>query len=113
MTNTGNTGRTVLGHRPILRDTRHFRHFRRFPGSEEQTPPDQGLEGQGLVLVGRMQTCDFCHFRQTTCFHQGAKTLFLLRVSFSLTAYSLQLDLVQLELCTRCLAQASELVTQK
>ena len=26
---------------------------------------------------------------------------------------SLQLDLVQLELCTRCLAQASELVTQK
>ena len=38
-----------------LNDTRHFRHFHSFRGSEERIP---------LFSVGRMQICHFRRFRQ-------------------------------------------------
>ena len=45
-----------------LSDTRHFRHFRRFGGSDE------------LVLLGREQTRHFRRFRQNPLFSAGGKT---------------------------------------
>ena len=48
-------------------DTRHFRHFRRFPGSDEQNP---------LFLWAECNTRTFADFVKTTCFRQGTKRPF-------------------------------------
>ena len=48
-------------------DTRHFRHFRRFPGSEEQNP---------LFLWAECNIGIFPFFVKTTCFRQGSKRPF-------------------------------------
>ena len=48
-------------------DTRHFRHFRRFPGSEEQNP----------LFCGRNAISEVSPiFVKTTCFRQGTKRPF-------------------------------------
>ena len=46
-------------------DTRHFRHFRRFPGSEEQSP---------LFLWTECNIRIFANFRQNHLFSAGDKT---------------------------------------
>ena len=50
-----------------LSDTRHFRHLRRFRGSEERSPCFQGVECKFVI---------FAVFVKTAPFWQGTKTRF-------------------------------------